>query len=379
MNVVRHYAPREKLVAMFVEMSQAPSDDFCQVRISQMAFAPFDVQLVVKANCEGVRNLASFDHGEWAAAAGQLALHGLPLAPESARDFNWQRILKPIRDRVSRAFDFPMWQVSARADLHSAVLVVGNELTWHFARRARDACVGRRVYLGKKVAAGPAAVQPSSRRRYGTRRRYGARQGWRLRYHCLVKRLLLAAAIVVSTARCATIVNDTTEKIPVRSEPAGAVVSIECGNVPIYGGVTPTVITVPRAAQPCGITIAREGYAETRVKFERQYSRVGAGNKIAAAPAGVLVGLLGMLLTPGSSVIDPEVIGRIGYDVASSAAAAPANAIDEKSGGAFKQVPGEVDVRLERLREEAAPPADSARPSDSARTTADTRPPAPPR
>jgi hypothetical protein len=174
-----------------------------------------------------------------------------------------------------------------------------------------------------------------------------------------MRRALLAVAVLVSAARCATIANDTTEKIPVRSEPAGAVVSIECGNVPIYGGVTPTVITVPRAAQPCGITIAKEGYVETRVKFERQFSRAGAANKVAAAPVGVLFGLVGMAIAgaAGTSYIDQDAIGNIGYDIGTSVGAMPANKIDEKSGGAYKQVPGEVNVTLEAQTAEVTPPA----------------------
>jgi hypothetical protein len=174
-----------------------------------------------------------------------------------------------------------------------------------------------------------------------------------------MKRILLASVTLVSIARCATMVNDTTEKIPVRSEPAGAVVSIACGNAPIYGGVTPTVITVPRAAQPCGITIAKEGFVEARVKFERQYSNAGAANSVAAAPVGVLFGLVGMAIAgaAGTSSIDPDAIGRIGYDIGTSVGSMPGNKIDEKSGGAYKQVPGEVNVTLERQTAEARPPA----------------------
>ncbi len=164
-----------------------------------------------------------------------------------------------------------------------------------------------------------------------------------------MKRILLAAAVLVCAARCATIANDTTEKIPVRSDPSGAVVSIECGSAPVNGGVTPTVITVPRAAQPCGITIAKEGYVERRVKFERQLSRAGAANKVAAAPVGILFGLVGMALASaaGTSSIAPDAIGNIGYDIGTSIGAMPGNKIDEKSGGAYKQVPGEVNVTLE--------------------------------
>jgi hypothetical protein len=174
-----------------------------------------------------------------------------------------------------------------------------------------------------------------------------------------MKRLILAGAIVISAARCATVINDTTEKIPVRSEPAGAVVSIACGSVPIYGGVTPTVITVPRAAQPCGITIAKEGYVEAIVKFERQYSRAGAANKVVAAPVGIVFGLLGMAISGvvGNSHLDPDVMGSIGYDVGTTIGAMPGNKIDEKSGGAYKQVPGEVNVTLEPQTADATPPA----------------------
>jgi hypothetical protein len=157
--------------------------------------------------------------------------------------------------------------------------------------------------------------------------------------------------------RCATIANDTTEKIPVRSQPAGAVVSVECGNVPIYGGVTPTVITVPRATQPCGITIAKEGYVEARVDFQRQLSRATTANKVVAAPVGILVAALGYILTSDSKIFDPDEAGRVGYEIGTAAAAMPANKFDEKSGGAYKQVPGEVSVTLEPQAPEATTPA----------------------
>ena len=151
--------------------------------------------------------------------------------------------------------------------------------------------------------------------------------------------------------------NDTTEKIPVRSEPPGAVVSVECSNVPIYGGVTPTVITVPRAAQPCGIIVAKEGYVEARVDFQRQFSRATSANRIVAAPVGILVAVIGFMLASDSNIIDPDVVGRAGYEIGTAVAALPANKFDEKSGGAYKQVPGEVSVTLEPQVAAATTPA----------------------
>ena len=130
-----------------------------------------------------------------------------------------------------------------------------------------------------------------------------------------MKRAILAAAVVLSAARCATMVNDTTEKIPVRSTPAGAVVSVDCGNAPLYGGVTPTTIIVPRAAMPCSITLAKEGYIQKRIDFQRQLSGAASANKTVAAPVGADATLIGSL------VADP-VIGLNADTIAGSTSSA---------------------------------------------------------
>jgi hypothetical protein len=171
-----------------------------------------------------------------------------------------------------------------------------------------------------------------------------------------MKRALFAAVVVLAAARCATMVNDTTEKIPVRSTPAGAVVSVECGNAPLYGGVTPTIITVPRVARPCSLTIAKEGYAEKRIEFQRQLSRATTANKFAAAPIGILAAVVGLLVTSDMDALNPDDVAAGTYQVATNVAAMPANKIDERSGGAFKQVPGEVDVTLDPEPTTQSPP-----------------------
>ena len=200
------------------------------------------------------------------------------------------------------------------------------------------------VYLG---------YAPPSRRR-SSRRAAGATL-W-TRYYIDMKRALLAAIVILAAARCATMVNDTTEKIPVRSTPEGAVVSVECGNAPLYGGVTPTIITVPRAATPCSLTIAKEGYAEKRIEFQRQLSRATTANKVAAAPVGILAAVVGYILTDNVDFLNPDEVAAGSYQVATNIAAMPANKIDERSGGAFKQVPGEVDVTLEPEVTTPSPP-----------------------
>jgi hypothetical protein len=170
-----------------------------------------------------------------------------------------------------------------------------------------------------------------------------------------MKRLLLSVTCAVLAARCATAINKSTELIPVRSTPAGAVVSIECGDAPVYGGVTPTTITVPRAAQPCSITLAKEGYADARVEFRRERSRASQANRIVAAPAGMFASVLGLFLA-GRFIGDDEAMSA-GYDIGATVAAAPGNAFDERHGGAFKQVPGEVDITLEARVADATMPS----------------------
>src|SRR5258708_6518907 len=76
----------------------------------------------------------------------------------------------------------------------------------------------------------------------GTRRRAGGDPAGgppALRWATIsrMKHAILAVAVVFAAARCATMVNTATEKIPVRSNPAGAVVTVDCGNAPLYGGV----------------------------------------------------------------------------------------------------------------------------------------------
>lgn len=144
-------------------------------------------------------------------------------------------------------------------------------------------------------------------------------------------------------------VNDQRETIAVRSEPAGAVVSVECGTAPVYGGMTPANIIIERTADPCAVTIAKEGYAEQRVVLERQVSRATRGNKVGGVVAGSLLGLVGFLVSIDSNWVDPIDSAQAGWEIGNAVGTAPGNAIDRKTGAAFKHVPKTVVVRLDPL------------------------------
>ena len=164
-----------------------------------------------------------------------------------------------------------------------------------------------------------------------------------------MRRFLLPLATLLLSSRCATMVNQATEKIPVRSEPAGAVVTVDCGAAPMYGGVTPTTITVPRAAQPCSLTVAKDGYAEQKVDFQRQRSRVTAVNNVPGVVAGTLLGAAAMLFMWNSS--DDLELPALAFEGGQLLGSAPGNAIDRRTGAAYKQVPGDVFVTLVLLDE----------------------------
>ena len=55
--------------------------------------------------------------------------------------------------------------------------------------------------------------------------------------------------------------------------------------------------------------------------------------------------------------VNPDAVAAASYSAATAVAAIPANKIDERSGGAFKQVPGEVDVTLEPEPAAPSPPS----------------------
>ena len=151
----------------------------------------------------------------------------------------------------------------------------------------------------------------------------------------------IALLALTVAAGCATIANDQKEKIPVRSEPAGAVVSVECGSTPVYGGVTPAVIIIERTADPCAVTVGKEGYGQKTVELERTTSRAVKGNKVPGVMVGALFGVIATLWDASDVTVDGA------YTIGSALGEAPGNAIDRKTGAAYKHVPKEVFVTLD--------------------------------
>jgi hypothetical protein len=160
-----------------------------------------------------------------------------------------------------------------------------------------------------------------------------------------MRRCLAALGLVL--AGCATVINDQKETIAVSSEPAGAVVTVNCGSSAMYGGLTPASILIERIADPCAFTIAKDGYREKRVELRRLTSAATIGNKVPGIIAGSLLSVVGLLVTPDSNWIDPLDVAQSGWEIGSAIGEAPGNAIDRKTGAAYKHVPAKISVKLE--------------------------------
>jgi hypothetical protein len=161
-----------------------------------------------------------------------------------------------------------------------------------------------------------------------------------------VKSLISLVALLLASG-CATMVNGTHQEVPVRSEPSGARVRYDCGDS--RGEVTtPATIALQRAAEHCSLTVTKAGYADQTVLFERQRSKATEVNRVPGAIAGATLGVIGLFLGLDASA-HPEDGAEVGWVVGNAAGTLPAEAIDAKTGGAYKQVPKKVYVRLDPL------------------------------
>lgn len=101
---------------------------------------------------------------------------------------------------------------------------------------------------------------------------------------------LVACAVLFLSVGCASIVHQTTQQIPVRSEPAGAAVTVACGDVfndPKL--VTPTTVVVHRKPDHCVIGLAREGYLPNNVVLKKAVSGWYVANILIGGIVGFIV------------------------------------------------------------------------------------------
>jgi hypothetical protein len=88
--------------------------------------------------------------------------------------------------------------------------------------------------------------------------------------------LLLGCAVLLTG--CATVAHGRFQQVPIKSNPSGAAVQLDCGNGPVAAGETPAVVKMPRRAQVCLVTLTHDGYEPTTITFARHWSGWVWGN-----------------------------------------------------------------------------------------------------
>jgi hypothetical protein len=104
------------------------------------------------------------------------------------------------------------------------------------------------------------------------------------------KRSAVVCVIALLTMNCGSIIHQTTQQVHLSSEPAGAAITVACGDInndPKL--VTPAVVTLHRKPSYCGIKLNKEGYAEKELKFGRQMSGWYLGNVVFGGIIGLIV------------------------------------------------------------------------------------------
>lgn len=125
-----------------------------------------------------------------------------------------------------------------------------------------------------------------------------------------MKRFVASAMFTLFSLNCASIVHQTTQQVPIKSDPSGAAMTVACGDVnndPQL--VTPAVVTLHRKPDHCSVTLKKEGYADKFIAFNKEMSGLFLGN--------ILIG------------------GIIGFIV------------DGANGAMWNRTPGEVSVKLD--------------------------------
>jgi hypothetical protein len=89
---------------------------------------------------------------------------------------------------------------------------------------------------------------------------------------------------------CASIVHQTTQQVTVESDPAGAALTVACGDVHNDPKLlTPTVVTVHRKPNHCTISLNKDGYQPKQVSLKKSMSGWYVGNILFGGIIGLIV------------------------------------------------------------------------------------------
>ena len=129
----------------------------------------------------------------------------------------------------------------------------------------------------------------------------------------------LAAVLALLAVNCGTIVHQTSQKIPVTSDPPGATVTVACGDVDNDPKAsTPTVVRVHRKPDFCQVSLTKEGYERTDVQLGKTMSGLYLGNIL-------IGGIIGFIVDGVNGAMWNRKPGTVDVTLKPAAAATPAN------------------------------------------------------
>lgn len=103
-------------------------------------------------------------------------------------------------------------------------------------------------------------------------------------------RKLAAVLTSVLCLNCASIVHQTTQQVPVKTDPPGAAVTVACGDVNNDPKLTtPTVITLHRKPDHCSLKLSKEGFVDKEIIFTKALSGWYLANILAGGIVGFIV------------------------------------------------------------------------------------------
>lgn len=148
--------------------------------------------------------------------------------------------------------------------------------------------------------------------------------------------VFLASTMAV---RCATAANGRYERIPIKSDPPGASVRVDCGKANRRAPkVTPTVIAIPRNADRCSVLLVKDGYERRSVTLDRVVSEKVIRNFYAAA--------FGLEAMDELSWDDDLFAVAFFFTLSSAALGGVGLAVDRATGALFEHEPKFIEVDL---------------------------------
>lgn len=153
-------------------------------------------------------------------------------------------------------------------------------------------------------------------------------------------RLVLTAVVAGMLTGCATVLKTAHEPIAVDSQPPGADAVIECQDGTRATGVTPTRITIPRAADGCVVTLSKSGYATKSIPLDVIFNAPYWSN-FALAPL--------LILGPYSDLSEGNQAAEVAV-TALGVAGVAGFVVDRVNGRGYRHTPDEINVPLDPIR-----------------------------